>query len=71
MIRDFIEHILRQKHCFACKHFKSNFSRYSTFDRGVCLKSYAYAPYEKAWCKGLWFEPCEKVKKIAQMLMKE
>ncbi len=65
MFRDFVEHLLRQKHCFACKHFKSNFSRYSSFDFGICLKSHISMPYEKGWCGGLWFEPCNDVAKVA------
>ncbi len=64
MFRSFIEHLLREKHCFACKHFKSNYSRYLTFDYGICLKTHTFAPYEKGWCKGKLFEACKEAIKV-------
>lgn len=68
MFRDFIDHLIRQKHCFACKHFKSAFSRYSTFDYGVCEKTHVVAPVSEKYCRGTSFELDYSAKKVQDFL---
>ena len=54
MLRDFMEYMITVRHCFSCKHFKSNFNRYNSFDYGTCNKLAKYYPYEKqdSGCNG-------------------
>lgn len=60
MFVELVDHLIRNKHCFVCKHFKSMFSRYTTFDYGTCMKQNQYNPFTKEnYCNGKSFEPCE------------
>lgn len=57
LLKEFLEHLVRQKSCFVCKHFKSTYSRYNTFDFGTCLVTYKYAPNQMDhYCKGKYFD---------------
>ncbi len=51
----------QQKHCWSCKHFKSVFNRYNTFDFGICLKLGVHDPLKhyREKCKGQYYQTVE------------
>ncbi len=68
MLRDFIEYMIAVRHCFSCKHFRSNFNRYANYDFGVCDKLGKYKPYEKVEgeCGGKEYQISDEWKKLVE-----
>ena len=73
MLRDFVEYMITVRHCFSCKHFRSNFNRYNSFDYGTCDKLGKYHPQQshQGECGGKEYEIDQEWKQMVNNMVKE
>ncbi len=67
MFIDFLQHLVKNKHCISCRWYKCNYSRYNTFDFGTCEKTFTYAPLTNH-CQGKYYEQDKTVEHLVKEL---